>query len=87
MSDQSLILLGEWKNRRMKFRISTACLVKYGKLGYIQPPPEKIGNKWCIDEKAKYIGPGAISIAPEIHSDDDEILREILSDVTEATKK
>ncbi|AYN29964.1 excisionase [Buttiauxella sp. 3AFRM03] len=87
MSEQSLIPLSEWKSRRMKFPITTACLVKHGKLGYIQPRPVKIGTRWCIDERAQYIGPGAIGVEPEIHSDDDEILRGILNDVTKATKK
>lgn len=71
----------------MKFPITTACLVKHGKLGYIQPRPVKVGIRWCIDERAQYIGPGATGVEPEIHSDDDEILRGILNDVTKATKK
>ncbi|MDX7666033.1 excisionase [Enterobacter cloacae] len=87
MSEQSLIPLRDWKARRLHFPITITCLVKHGKLGYIQPRPIKIGNRWCIDEEAVYIGPGATGVEPEIHSDDDEILREILSDVTKATKK
>lgn len=87
MSEQSLIPLCDWKARRLHFPLTMPCLVKYGKLGYIQPRPIKIGNRWCIDERAIYIGPGATGIEPEIHSDDDEILREILNDVAKATKK
>ncbi|MCU6243881.1 MULTISPECIES: excisionase [Enterobacter] len=87
MSEQQLIPLREWKARRLKFSITTTCLVKHGKLGYIQPRPIKIGNRWCIDERAQYVGPGVCGVEPEIRSDDDEILREILNDVAKATKK
>ena len=87
MSEQSLIPLGEWKTRRLKFPITTTSLVKHGKLGYIQPRPVKVGRRWCVDERAQYIGPGVCGFEPEIRSDDDEILQEILNDVTKATKK
>lgn len=44
MSEQSLIPLRDWKARRLHFPITITCLVKHGKLGYIQPRPIKIGK-------------------------------------------
>lgn len=87
MREQSLIPLKDWKARRLQFPMTMTSLVKHGKLGYIQPRPIKVGNRWCIDERAIYIGSGATGLEPEIYNDDDEILREILNDVATATKK
>jgi hypothetical protein len=34
-----------------------------------------------------YVGPGAVGVAPEIHDNDDDALKEILNHVAKATKK
>ncbi|EOJ4695793.1 hypothetical protein ACRWPJ_003223, partial [Escherichia coli] len=39
------------------------------------------------DRRAVFVGPGETGIAPEIHTGDDDALKEILTHVTEATKK
>lgn len=87
MSEQYLIPLSEWGARRFSIELSNPCLVNYGRLGYIQPPPEKIAGKWLIDASAKYVGKGSVSMQPMIHEDDDDALKGILNHVTEATKK
>ena len=87
MSEQYMIPLSEWGSKRFSIKLSNPCLVNYGKLGYIQPPPEKIAGKWLIDECAKYVGKSATSMEPLIHEDDDEALKGILNHVAEATKK
>lgn len=87
MTEQFLITLSEWKPGRFGFAITNATLVKYGKLGYISPKPQKIGGRWCVDRNAVFIGPGAAGIAPEIHDDDDDTLKEILNHVAKATQK
>ncbi|EQC0990689.1 TPA: excisionase [Enterobacter cloacae] len=87
MREQFLIPLAEWKSGRFGFEITNTTLVKYGKLGYINPKPEKVRGRWCVDRSAIYVGPSAVGVAPEIHEDDDEALKEILNHVTKATKK
>ncbi|HAW2652663.1 TPA: DNA-binding protein [Escherichia coli] len=47
----------------------------------------KIRGRWLIDRRAVFVGPGETGIAPEIHTGDDDALKEILTHVTEATKK
>ncbi len=42
MSEQYLITLDEWKPKRFSLPITNTTLVKYGKLGYIVPRPQKI---------------------------------------------
>lgn len=46
----------------------------------------KIRGRWLIDRRAVFVGPGETGIAPEIHTGDDDALKEILTHVTEATK-
>ena len=87
MSEQFLIPLTEWKAGRFGLVITNTTLVKYGKLGYINPKPEKICGRWCVDRNAVYVGPGAVGVVPEIHDDDDDALKEILNHVAKATKK
>ncbi|EGW96746.1 excisionase [Escherichia coli STEC_EH250] len=87
MSEQYLITLDEWKPKRFSLPITNTTLVKYGKLGYIVPRPQKIRGRWLIDRRAVFVGPGEAGIAPEIHTGDDDALKEILTHVTEATKK
>ncbi len=41
MSEQYLITLDEWKPKRFSLPITNTTLVKYGKLGYIVPRPQK----------------------------------------------
>ncbi len=79
--------LDEWKPKRFSLPITNTTLVKYGKLGYIVPRPQKIRGRWLIDRRAVFVGPGETGIAPEIHTGDDDALKEILTHVTEATKK
>lgn len=86
MSEQYLITLDEWKPKRFSLPITNTTLVKYGKLGYIVPRPQKIRGRWLIDRRAVFVGPGETGIAPEIHTGDDDALKEILTHVTEATK-
>ncbi|EFE7673956.1 excisionase [Escherichia coli] len=87
MSEQYLITLDEWKPKRFSLPITNTTLVKYGKPGYIVPRPQKIRGRWLIDRRAVFVGPGETGIAPEIHTGDDDALKEILTHVTEATKK
>lgn len=82
-----MIPLAEWGVKRFSIKLSNHCLVNYGRLGYIQPPPEKVAGKWLIEEKAKYVGKCANGIQPVIHDDDDDALKGILNHVTKATKK
>ncbi|ENI6960590.1 DNA-binding protein [Escherichia coli] len=45
-------------------------------------------RRHCLfDRRAVFVGPGETGIAPEIHTGDDDALKEILTHVTEATKK
>ena len=65
MSEQYLITLDEWKPKRFSLPITNTTLVKYGKLGYIVPRPQKIRGRWLIDRRAVFVGPGETGIAPE----------------------
>lgn len=87
MSEQYMIPLSEWGSKRFSIKLSSQCLVNYGRLGYIQPPPEKIAGRWLVEERAKYVGKGAAGIRPLILDDDDDVLKGILNHVTETTKK
>ncbi len=87
MSEQYLITLDEWKPKRFSLPITNTTLVKYGKLGYIVPRPQKIRGRWLIDRRAVFVGPGETGIAPEIHTGDDDALKEILTHVTEPTRQ
>ncbi|EHP0929687.1 excisionase [Salmonella enterica] len=87
MSEQFMITLDEWKPKRFSLPITNTPLVKYGKLGYIVPRPQKIRGRWLVDRNAIFVGAGETGVAPEIHDDDDDALKEILIHVTEATKK
>jgi hypothetical protein len=87
MNEQFLIPLAQWKASRFGFNITNTTLVRYGKLGFIAPPPEKIRGHWCVDRNAVYIGPNGNGMKPEIFEDDDEVLRGILTHVTTSTKK
>lgn len=56
MSEQYLITLDEWKPKRFSLPITNTTLVKYGKLGYIVPRPQKIRGRWLIDRRAVLLG-------------------------------
>jgi hypothetical protein len=86
MSEQRMIKLADWADKRFSIKLTNTCLANYGRLGFIQPPPEKIAGKWMIERTAIYIGRGN-TIQPVINDDDDETLKEILNHVTTATKK
>ena len=77
MSEQYLITLDEWKPKRFSLPITNTTLVKYGKLGYIVPRPQKIRGRWLIDRRAVFVGPGETGIAPEIHTGDDDALLQL----------
>ncbi|ENW8445869.1 hypothetical protein MMT14_27335, partial [Escherichia coli] len=55
MSEQYLITLDEWKPKRFSLPITNTTLVKYGKLGYIVPRPQKIRGRWLIDRRAVFV--------------------------------
>ncbi len=56
MSEQYLITLDEWKPKRFSLPITNTTLVKYGKLGYIVPRPQKIRGRWLIIAEQYLLG-------------------------------
>lgn len=87
MSEQYLITLDELETKTVQSPNNKHYPGEIWKLGYIVPRPQKIRGRWLIDRRAVFVGPGETGIAPEIHTGDDDALKEILTHVTEATKK
>ncbi|WP_224154351.1 excisionase [Escherichia coli] len=77
MSEQYLITLDEWKPKRFSLPITNTTLVKYGKLGYIVPRPQKIRGRWLIDRRAVFVG---MVNKPEVIATDHPALKRILED-------
>ncbi len=87
MSEQYLITLDEWKPKRFSLPITNTTTGEIRKTRIHRSKTTKIRGRWLIDRRAVFVGPGETGIAPEIHTGDDDALKEILTHVTEATKK
>ena len=71
-----LIPLSDWDRETFRKPHSMATLYKWATTQQMDPPAEKIGKEWLIEEGAVYVGLNP----PAVSEDMPELVRRILND-------